>query len=163
MRIPHTSTTPRCSPLSQYTVQWAMHPSWIPTMECPCLVKTSAPIFSSLACFSLDFEPVCCCAMSALQWTQGWLCILYLFFSSPEDWEHHSLQLSTSLNKNKRWAEPQKQGGRLWCWYERGMQCKYEVTEEAAVFHFFRKPLESKKPLVPETEAHGFVLLEIKP
>ncbi|XP_058930726.1 UBAP1-MVB12-associated (UMA)-domain containing protein 1 [Kogia breviceps] len=27
------------------------------------------------------------------------------------------------------------------------------------MFHFFRKPPESKKPLVPETEADGFVLL----
>uniref|UniRef100_A0A8B9WST4 Meiosis regulator for oocyte development n=1 Tax=Bos mutus grunniens TaxID=30521 RepID=A0A8B9WST4_BOSMU len=27
------------------------------------------------------------------------------------------------------------------------------------MFHFFRKPLESKKPSVPETEADGFVLL----
>lgn len=29
----------------------------------------------------------------------------------------------------------------------------------AAMFHFFRKPPESKKPSVPETEADGFVLL----
>ncbi|XP_063669831.1 UBAP1-MVB12-associated (UMA)-domain containing protein 1 isoform X2 [Pan troglodytes] len=28
------------------------------------------------------------------------------------------------------------------------------------MFHFFRKPPESKKPSVPETEADGFVLLE---
>uniref|UniRef100_A0A8C8TBG3 Uncharacterized protein n=1 Tax=Peromyscus maniculatus bairdii TaxID=230844 RepID=A0A8C8TBG3_PERMB len=28
------------------------------------------------------------------------------------------------------------------------------------MFHFFRKPLESKKPSVPEPEADGFVLLE---
>ncbi|XP_070224964.1 UBAP1-MVB12-associated (UMA)-domain containing protein 1 [Bos mutus] len=34
-----------------------------------------------------------------------------------------------------------------------------EVAAEAAMFHFFRKPLESKKPSVPETEADGFVLL----
>nr|KAF6419674.1 UBAP1-MVB12-associated (UMA) domain containing 1 [Rousettus aegyptiacus] len=27
------------------------------------------------------------------------------------------------------------------------------------MFHFFRKPPESKKPSVPETEADGFVLL----
>ncbi|XP_014440545.1 UBAP1-MVB12-associated (UMA)-domain containing protein 1 [Tupaia chinensis] len=27
------------------------------------------------------------------------------------------------------------------------------------MFHFFRKPVESKKPSVPETEADGFVLL----
>ncbi|XP_060230116.1 UBAP1-MVB12-associated (UMA)-domain containing protein 1 isoform X1 [Meriones unguiculatus] len=27
------------------------------------------------------------------------------------------------------------------------------------MFHFFRKPAESKKPSVPETEADGFVLL----
>uniref|UniRef100_A0A8C9BCN0 UBAP1-MVB12-associated (UMA) domain containing 1 n=1 Tax=Phocoena sinus TaxID=42100 RepID=A0A8C9BCN0_PHOSS len=27
------------------------------------------------------------------------------------------------------------------------------------MFHFFRKPPESKKPLVPEREADGFVLL----
>ncbi|XP_042128725.1 UBAP1-MVB12-associated (UMA)-domain containing protein 1 isoform X2 [Peromyscus maniculatus bairdii] len=27
------------------------------------------------------------------------------------------------------------------------------------MFHFFRKPLESKKPSVPEPEADGFVLL----
>uniref|UniRef100_A0A671FQ97 UBAP1-MVB12-associated (UMA) domain containing 1 n=1 Tax=Rhinolophus ferrumequinum TaxID=59479 RepID=A0A671FQ97_RHIFE len=27
------------------------------------------------------------------------------------------------------------------------------------MFHFFRKPLESKKPSVQETEADGFVLL----
>uniref|UniRef100_A0AC11EA69 UBAP1-MVB12-associated (UMA) domain containing 1 n=1 Tax=Ovis aries TaxID=9940 RepID=A0AC11EA69_SHEEP len=27
------------------------------------------------------------------------------------------------------------------------------------MFHLFRKPLESKKPSVPETEADGFVLL----
>ncbi|KAM7120142.1 UBAP1-MVB12-associated (UMA)-domain containing protein 1 isoform 6-T6 [Molossus nigricans] len=27
------------------------------------------------------------------------------------------------------------------------------------MFHFFRKPLEPKKPSVPETEADGFVLL----
>ena len=39
------------------------------------------------------------------------------------------------------------------------MQCKLQVMEEAAMFHFFRKPLESKKPSVPETEADGFVLL----
>ncbi|XP_062956166.1 UBAP1-MVB12-associated (UMA)-domain containing protein 1 [Cynocephalus volans] len=28
------------------------------------------------------------------------------------------------------------------------------------MFHFFRKPLESKKPSVPDTEADGFVLSE---
>uniref|UniRef100_A0A8C2NEE4 UMA domain-containing protein n=1 Tax=Capra hircus TaxID=9925 RepID=A0A8C2NEE4_CAPHI len=33
------------------------------------------------------------------------------------------------------------------------------VTAEAAMFNLFRKPLESKKPSVPETEADGFVLL----
>ena len=35
----------------------------------------------------------------------------------------------------------------------------FQVTAEAAMFHFFRKPPESKKPSVPETEADGFVLL----
>uniref|UniRef100_A0A8B9WXT3 Meiosis regulator for oocyte development n=1 Tax=Bos mutus grunniens TaxID=30521 RepID=A0A8B9WXT3_BOSMU len=30
------------------------------------------------------------------------------------------------------------------------------------MFHFFRKPLESKKPSVPETEADGFVLLGLE-
>ena len=35
----------------------------------------------------------------------------------------------------------------------------FQVAAEAAMFHFFRKPLESKKPSVPETEADGFVLL----
>ncbi|XP_072865210.1 UBAP1-MVB12-associated (UMA)-domain containing protein 1 isoform X2 [Chlorocebus sabaeus] len=30
------------------------------------------------------------------------------------------------------------------------------------MFHFFRKPPESKKPSVPETEADGFVLLVLK-
>ena len=35
----------------------------------------------------------------------------------------------------------------------------FQVTAEAAMFHFVRKPLESKKPSVPETEADGFVLL----
>ena len=105
MRIPLTSITPRCSPLSQHTVQWARYPSWIPIMECPCLVKTSALIFSFLICFSLDFGPVCCCARSALQWTQGWLCILYLFvFFFTLRLGLHSLQLPTSLNKNKRWC-----------------------------------------------------------
>ncbi|KAF4019954.1 hypothetical protein G4228_011773 [Cervus hanglu yarkandensis] len=29
------------------------------------------------------------------------------------------------------------------------------------MFHFFRKPPESKKPSVPETEADGFVLLAL--
>ncbi|XP_039733951.1 UBAP1-MVB12-associated (UMA)-domain containing protein 1-like isoform X2 [Pteropus medius] len=33
----------------------------------------------------------------------------------------------------------------------------------AAMFHFFRKPPESKKPSVPETEADGFVLLAQQP
>ena len=66
-------------------------PSWILIMECPCLVKTSAPIFSVLAHFSLDSGPVCCCAMSALQWTQGRLCILYSFVF------FFTLRLGTSL------------------------------------------------------------------
>ena len=35
----------------------------------------------------------------------------------------------------------------------------FQVTAEAAMFNLFRKPLESKKPSVPETEADGFVLL----
>ena len=66
-------------------------PSWLLIMECPCLVKTSAPIFSVLAHFSLDSGPVCCCTMSALQWTQGRLCIVYSFVF------FFTLRLGTSL------------------------------------------------------------------
>ncbi|XP_022283102.1 uncharacterized protein LOC610321 isoform X6 [Canis lupus familiaris] len=39
--------------------------------------------------------------------------------------------------------------------------CAVESCKEtAAMFHFFRKSPESKKPSVPDTEADGFVLLE---
>ncbi|XP_022283101.1 uncharacterized protein LOC610321 isoform X5 [Canis lupus familiaris] len=38
--------------------------------------------------------------------------------------------------------------------------CAVESCKEtAAMFHFFRKSPESKKPSVPDTEADGFVLL----
>lgn len=40
-----------------------------------------------------------------------------------------------------------------------GLRLEPQVTAEAAMFHFFRKPPESKKPSVPEMEADGFVLL----
>lgn len=56
-------------------------------------------------------------------------------------------------------AEPRKQGGGLRCRYDGGLRREHKVAAEAAMFHFFRKPLESKKPSVPETEADGFVLL----
>ncbi|KAL0619511.1 hypothetical protein AAY473_012193, partial [Plecturocebus cupreus] len=39
---------------------------------------------------------------------------------------------------------------------------RLKVAAAAAMFHFFRKPPESKKPSVPETEADGFVLLGAK-
>ena len=91
MRIPLTSITPRRSPLSQQYCAVSHVPSWILIMECPCLVKTSAPIFSVLAHFSLDSGRVCCCTMSALQWTQGRLCILYSFVF------FFTLRLGTSL------------------------------------------------------------------
>ncbi|KFO29953.1 hypothetical protein H920_08646 [Fukomys damarensis] len=35
-------------------------------------------------------------------------------------------------------------------------------TVAAAMFHFFRKPPESKKPSVSEIEADGFVLLDVR-
>ncbi|KAL1788226.1 hypothetical protein HispidOSU_015328 [Sigmodon hispidus] len=38
-------------------------------------------------------------------------------------------------------------------------ECLFQVAAVATMFHFFRKPPESKKPSVPEPEADGFVLL----
>ena len=53
-------------------------------------------------------------------------------------------------------AEPQKQGSGFQGRHNRELWRERLVTAEAARFHSFRKPPESKQPSVPETE--GFVL-----
>lgn len=137
MRIPHhIRLQPQDVHLSQYTVQWPALAEFY--LKCPCLVKTSAPIFS--ACFS-DFEPVLLLYQYQHSMDSRMIMHFVFVFSSPGG---TSLCSSTSLHVKTGGLNPEAIG-RLWCWYE---ECSASMGNRRSNSVHFRKPLESKKPLV---------------
>ncbi|XP_013013738.2 UBAP1-MVB12-associated (UMA)-domain containing protein 1 isoform X2 [Cavia porcellus] len=76
-------------------------------------------------------------------------------------WRGRGLRLpARNLQPPWRRFDPRKWGDRLHCGCGEGLRPELQIaTVAAAMFHFFKKSPESKKPSVSDTEADGFVLL----